>query len=70
MKITIAILSIFLFTSFSSNQSDVYICGAKGAKKYHFSQTCRGLNNCKHVIKKVTKKEAENLGLSLCGWED
>ena len=59
-----------LFTSFNSMESDVYICGPKGAKKYHFSKTCRGLGNCNDVIKQVTIKEAESFGLTLCGWED
>lgn len=65
------ILFLFiLFTSFNSIESDVYICGPKGAKKYHFSKTCRGLGNCNDVIKQVTIKEAESFGLTLCGWED
>lgn len=70
MKKIVILLSILLFTSFNSVESDVYICGPKGAKKYHFSKTCRGLSNCKHEIKKVTLKEADNFGLTLCGWED
>lgn len=70
MKKLILLSSILLLTSFNSVESDVYICGAKGAKRYHFSKSCRGLNNCKHEIKKVTLKEAKNFGLTLCGWED
>ncbi|MFD2908362.1 hypothetical protein ACFSX9_06400 [Flavobacterium ardleyense] len=70
MKKLVALLTIVLLTSFNSIQSDVYICVSKGAKKYHLSKSCRGLSNCKHQIKAVTKKEAQNLGLSLCAWED
>ena len=70
MKKLILLSFILLLTSFNSVESDVYICGAKGAKRYHFSKSCRGLNNCKHEIKKVTLKEAKNFGLTLCGWED
>lgn len=62
---------IFLLqSSFNSIESDVYICGAKWAKKYHFSKTCIGFSSCKHEVKKVTLKEAESFGLTLCGWED
>ena len=69
MKKLAILLSILLFTSFSSIESDVYICGVKGAKKYHYSKTCRGLNACKHEVKQVTL-EAKNFGLTICGWED
>lgn len=70
MKKIAILLSVLLTTSFSSLESDVYICVSKGATKYHYSQSCRGLNSCKHEIKKVTLKEARNYGLGLCGWED
>ncbi len=56
MKKLILLSLTLLFTSFNTIESDVYICGSKGAKKYHFSKTCRGLSNCKHEIKQVTLK--------------
>lgn len=49
---------------------NVYICGPTGAKKYHFTNSCRGLSNCKHELKKVSLKQAHDYGLTLCGWED
>jgi hypothetical protein len=67
-KIGLLFFIVFL-TSFDQTKN-VYICGAKGAKKYHYSETCRGLNACKHEIVKKSLKEAQNLGLELCGWED
>ena len=70
MKKIAALVTIIALTSFNSIQSDVYICASKGAKKYHLSKTCRGLSNCKHQIKAVSKKEAINSGLTLCAWED
>ena len=70
MKKNILLLFIFVLTSFTSLESDVYICVSKGAKRYHFTKTCKGLSNCKHTIKKVTLSEAKDLGLTLCGWED
>jgi hypothetical protein len=60
---------ILLHYVYSRNES-VYICGASGAKKYHYSETCRGLSNCKHEVVKKTLKEAQSLGLTICGWED
>lgn len=70
MKKNILLLFIFVLKSFISLESDVYICVSKGAKRYHFTKTCKGLSNCKHTIKKVTLNEAKGMGLTLCGWED
>jgi hypothetical protein len=55
---------------YNFSDSNVYICGTKGAKKYHFSENCRGLNACKHEIIKTSQSEAKGFGLTLCGWED
>lgn len=70
MKIFIYLIVSFAFTSFQNNDSKVYICGATGAKKYHYNENCSGLNACNHQIYKVPLKEAQNYGLTLCGWED
>jgi hypothetical protein len=64
------IFLLFILTSFSVLETNVYICGSSGAKKYHYTENCRGLSACKHEIVKTTKSNAESLGLSLCGWED
>ena len=66
----LSLLLLFVLTSFSVLETNVYICGSSGAKKYHYKNNCRGLSACKHEIVKTTKKNAESLGLSLCGWED
>lgn len=70
MKNIIFIIILFCLLSFKSEDSKVFICGVKGAKKYHFDENCRGLNNCKHDIKKVPISEAKGYGLTICGWED
>jgi hypothetical protein len=70
MKSILFIILFIVLNSFIAFKNDVYICGSQGAKKYHFTESCRGLNACKHEIYKVTQKEAQNLGLELCGWED
>ncbi|WP_396143521.1 hypothetical protein [Flavobacterium sp.] len=48
----------------------MFIFVTNGAKKYHLKEDCRGLNACKHQVVKKTLKEAKDLGLELCGWED
>lgn len=69
MKYILLVLFIFL-TSFHPPETSVYICGSTGAKKYHFSQNCRGLSSCSHGTVKTSLKQAKGLGLTLCGWED
>jgi hypothetical protein len=61
---------VITLTSFDVKDSTVYICGPQGAKKYHYSESCRGLSNCQHVVSKVTLSQAREYGLGLCGWED
>jgi len=70
MKKTITLFLFITLTSFTTTQSTVYLCGPKGASKYHYTENCRGLNACKHEVVKKTLKEAKELGLTLCGWED
>ena len=70
MKAIITLLLFLSFTSFTSTETDVYICGVKGAKRYHFTKNCRGLSACKHKIYKKSLSEAKGYGLTLCGWED
>jgi hypothetical protein len=48
----------------------VYVCKSTGAKKYHFKENCGGLKRCTHTIVTMTVKEAEGMGLGLCGYED
>lgn len=69
MKYTLLLLFIFL-TAFRPPETSVYICGSTGAKKYHLSETCRGLSSCNHGTVKTSIKQAKGLGLTLCGWED
>ncbi len=70
MKNKIMFFLCFIVMAFNVTKVDVYICGPSGAKKYHYSETCRGLGNCKHEVVKKTLPEAQSLGLTLCGWED
>ncbi|MDF2455561.1 MAG: hypothetical protein K0R51_1554 [Cytophagaceae bacterium] len=68
-KKTFAILALLVLTAFTI-PTTVYICLSPGGKKYHYDRGCRGLNNCTHEIKAVSKGDAEGRGLDLCGWED
>lgn len=70
MKKFISICLLYCLTSFTIVKDDVYICNSKEATKYHYTETCRGLNACKHEVVKKSLKEAKALGLTLCGWED
>lgn len=70
MKFLVPFLVTVMLTSLSIEDKEVYLCGPKGAKKYHYSKVCRGLSSCKHEITKKKLSEAEALGLTLCGWED
>ncbi|MBK0370082.1 hypothetical protein [Flavobacterium agrisoli] len=67
-SVLLSLLFIFYIPNYRA--SEVYICGAKGANKYHYSERCRGLSACSHEVKKVTLKEAQGYGLTLYGWED
>jgi hypothetical protein len=68
MKKILFLLAIAIAMSFSSLESNVYICGVKGTKKYHLTKSCRGLSNCKHEIVQKSLSEAEDFGLTLCSW--
>ncbi|SCY83965.1 hypothetical protein [Flavobacterium caeni] len=69
LRYMIALSLLITLTSFRA-ETQVFICGPAGAKKYHYTANCRGLSACKHGTFEVPKSKAESLGLSLCGWED
>ncbi|MBS7254540.1 hypothetical protein [Flavobacterium branchiicola] len=69
MKYTLLLLFVLL-TSFRPPESNVFICGPSGAKKYHYNENCRGLSACRHEVVKTSLKQAQGYGLTLCGWED
>ncbi|SEN89678.1 hypothetical protein SAMN05444671_2379 [Flavobacterium sp. CF108] len=69
MKYALPLFFVFL-TSFSPPDTSVYICGSSGSKKYHYKEHCRGLSSCRQEVVKTSLKQAQGLGLTLCGWED
>ncbi|WP_316633532.1 hypothetical protein [uncultured Flavobacterium sp.] len=66
----ILMLSFAFLTTLCPVETKVYICGPTGAKKYHYTDNCRGLTACRHEITKVSISQAQGYGLTLCGWED
>ena len=69
-KIILLFALVFISASFSISETYVYICKGKHSKKYHYNDTCRGLNRCSTKTYKVTLKHAKNIGRTLCGHED
>jgi len=47
----------------------VYVCESSGAKKYHYNENCHALKRCRNTVAPMKRKEAENIGLGLCGFE-
>ncbi|WP_423997388.1 hypothetical protein [Maribacter sp. IgM3_T14_3] len=67
------LLVLFFSSSFSmpvNEATNVYICKGKGSKKYHFVKSCRGLSNCSTNTYQVSLSKAQEMGRTLCGWED
>ena len=48
----------------------VWLCKGPASKRYHFTKKCRGLANCSTPLEEVTLERAQELGRTLCGWED
>lgn len=44
----------------------VYICDSEGAKRFHASDTCKGLSNCGEEIVPTTREIAENNNRTFC----
>ena len=50
------------------NSSDVYVCTGRYAKRFHNDEECKGLQSCRSEIVTMSIEEAENLGLTPCGY--
>ena len=70
-------LSISLLCAFAGNSEAiesasttettyVYICTGGYAAKYHAKATCRGLNNCRGKVVKISVEEAKKQGRTPC----
>ena len=47
---------------------DVYVCTGRYAKRFHNDEECKGLQSCRSEIVTMSIEEAENLGLTPCGY--
>ena len=72
MKTILPLVVLFTFTNthLKLTETNVYICKGKGSKRYHYTKSCRGLNNCSTKVHLVSLSKAKEMGRTLCGWED
>lgn len=47
---------------------EVYVCTGKYAKRFHCDEYCRGLQSCRSEIVVMSIEEAEDHGLTPCGY--
>jgi hypothetical protein len=50
------------------NSSDVYVCTGRYAKRFHCDEDCKGLRSCRGDIVVMSIEEAEDYGLTPCGY--
>lgn len=48
---------------------EVYICSSPNGKKFHYSESCKGLQTCTYNIEKVMLADAKKAGKKRCGYE-
>lgn len=60
------ILSGQVSTEVKTKEATVYICTGPKAKKYHATQTCRGLNRCSGSIRQLSVSSARAKGFTPC----
>jgi hypothetical protein len=68
--IIISIISVVslesMYASPSGNTESVYYCTGPKSKRYHIAKDCKGLEHCSGEIKKCSKINAINKGLTPC----
>lgn len=47
---------------------DVYVCTGRYAKRFHCDEDCKGLQSCRGGIVVMSIEEAEDYGLTPCGY--
>lgn len=53
-------------TTEETKEPTVYICNGSSSKRYHATDECRGLCNCRGGVKAVTLSQAEKMGRTPC----
>lgn len=52
----------------ATHYDEVYVCTGKYAKRFHCDEYCRGLQSCRGEIVVMSIEEAEDYGLTPCGY--
>lgn len=52
----------------SLHDDEVYVCTGKYAKRFHCDEDCKGLRSCRSEIITMSIEEAEDYGLTPCGY--
>lgn len=60
------ILSGQVNTEVKTKEATVYVCTGPKAKKYHATQTCRGLNRCSGSVRQLSVSSARAKGFTPC----
>lgn len=76
LSVSIVALSVVTTLIFKSQavqaaakeETKVLVCKSPNAARFHLDKDCIGLNKCKREIVTVTKAEAEDEGLTCCGF--
>ena len=50
----------------TADETYVYICTGGSSKRYHKTDSCKGLDNCQASVKKVTLAYAEKIERTPC----
>ena len=50
------------------HDDEVYVCTGRYAKRFHCDEDCRGLQSCRSEIVIMSIEEAEDYGLTPCGY--
>ncbi|MBC8644266.1 hypothetical protein [Flavobacterium lindanitolerans] len=65
----LVLLSILFIQATTSKRKEVYICNSPNGKRFHYTESCEGLQNCTYKIEKITLREAQKAGKTRCGYE-
>lgn len=66
LSVLALILSGQVSTEVKTKEATVYICTGPKAKKYHATETCRGLNRCSGSIRQLSVSSARAKGFTPC----
>lgn len=68
-RLVILTLSIIALSFSGSNDPSALICNNGTTEVFHLNENCQGLKRCDHEVLKMTKNEALEKGMRLCGYE-